>query len=271
MRLVTISYIGNEEDIVESFVRHHVRIADRMIIVCTSTDDATAAILNDLQKEGLPIELSFHQPEFHDQAQVLTDILHSTDADWVLPLDADEFVQCKKLHEALASLPQDRVTLLPWRTYVPMAGDNTAESDVRRRITHRRAEEDPQFFKILIPGALVQEKPVIAAGNHALHHAGTTHSYPTTITSHITLAHFPVRSAAQIRRKASQGWLRTLAKPLRGERESFHWKDILDTVGDKQLSQSDVTTIALQYAGSHATDVTEDPVTMPTQETAVTQ
>ena len=125
MRLATVSYIGDEEDIIETFVRHHAACVDRMVIVCTARERKTPAILEQLRKEGLPLEISYHTPLFHDQAEVLTRVLHGIHTrlkpQWILPLDADEFLH-GDAHAAFKLLPRDHVSLLPWRTYVPLPG-----------------------------------------------------------------------------------------------------------------------------------------------------
>lgn len=263
MRIVTLTYAGNEEDIIESFVRHHARFAETMFVVCTG-DDRTYDIVRNMKEEGLPLDVRLHRTAFHDQSDVLTALLDEARAvqpDWVLPLDADEFVQCEDLPGTLAGLPHDAVTLIPWRTYVPTIHD-AEHADVLRRITNRRSVEKPQFYKIMIPSELLSECPIIGAGNHELQRRDSGGAYPARATDHISLAHFPVRSEPQIRRKVELGWERTIAKPNRGANESFHWKDIVDLFASGNF---DLTTAALAYAGSDLAGnaITTDPVRTP--------
>src|SRR5690349_15127087 len=56
MRLSTITWARNEADIIETFVRHHAALADRMIIIDNAGTDETSRILRSLAAEGLPLE-----------------------------------------------------------------------------------------------------------------------------------------------------------------------------------------------------------------------
>ena len=93
MHLTALSYIGQEEDIVEVFVRHTLRFADELIVISTA-DDTTRALLHTLEVEGLSLRVIDHQPAYHDQQEMLSNLLGevSPTTDWILPLDADEFV-----------------------------------------------------------------------------------------------------------------------------------------------------------------------------------
>ncbi len=95
MRIVTITWLRNEGDIVEAFVRHHSRFAHRMILVDNGSKDSTLAIIRSLQAEGLPIDLEQDSSMTHTQSEAMTAAMrravHTYNPDWILPLDADEF------------------------------------------------------------------------------------------------------------------------------------------------------------------------------------
>ena len=55
MKLISITTIKNEADIIESFVRYHANIFDLMIILNNGSTDDTDDILDKLISEGLPI------------------------------------------------------------------------------------------------------------------------------------------------------------------------------------------------------------------------
>ena len=57
MKIVSITTIKNEADIIESFVRYHQNIFDLMIILDNGSTDDTSYILNELINEGLPIKV----------------------------------------------------------------------------------------------------------------------------------------------------------------------------------------------------------------------
>jgi hypothetical protein len=51
MKIVTVSTIRNEADIIESFVRYHIQFVDRMIITNHRSADASGKILQALRDE----------------------------------------------------------------------------------------------------------------------------------------------------------------------------------------------------------------------------
>jgi len=264
MRIATITYIGQEEDIVEDFVRYYTSFVDRMIFMCTVPEDPTVGILQKLKREGLPLELHMHEPEYYDQTSIVTTYLHSVimtyNPEWILPVDTDEFLRVTSA-EFLDTLPQDRVSLMQWQTYVPTAED-AHKPHLLERITHRRDPETPQFEKILIPAALAGEDAVVSAGSHMLMHGINGEAYPSA-SSNLKLAHFPVRSAEQLKRKALRGWDQMQKYPDRRADEGFHWRRIAERLAAEEdgLTEKRLTEIALRYASSHGEfTLIHDPV-----------
>src|SRR5690349_9696321 len=97
MRLLGAAQVRNEADIVEAFVRHNLTVLDGLVIVDHGSIDATPDILRRLIGEGLPVFLGHETaPEFDQQAMkngLVRHVFASSDAEWVFPLDADEFVK----------------------------------------------------------------------------------------------------------------------------------------------------------------------------------
>ena len=59
------------------------------------------------------------------------------------------------LTAALGTCPPGMAPMLPWMTYLPMAGDDAAEIDPLRRIRHRREAEPIPYWKVVMgPPAL---------------------------------------------------------------------------------------------------------------------
>ena len=54
-KILSISMVKNEEDIIESFVRYNINIFDGIIILDNGSTDDTLKILKQLQKEGLSL------------------------------------------------------------------------------------------------------------------------------------------------------------------------------------------------------------------------
>jgi len=253
MHIASITWARNEEDILESFVRHHSRIVDQMIIVLHRSTDRSLHILRSLQREGLALEIRESDALYHAQGEVLTELMHEVasiyNPDWILPLDADEFL-CSSIDfsNALRATPSDTVSLLPWKTYIPTPEDDQLESDIRLRMTHRRAEEQKQYYKVLIPGALALQA-TLPLGSHQLFYTDTQMPMPSTPHTDVWLAHFPVRSEQQLRSKIINGWEAYSHNPNKKPGQNFHWEQLYDRCKNpEKIDIAELHAIALQYA-----------------------
>jgi hypothetical protein len=95
-RIVAITRIKDEIDIVEAFVRHSAELVDHHILIDNGSIDGTLDVLRRLHEDGLRISV-FRNPvpilnTWHF-AQILLKLAgRMQQADWVVPLDADEFL-----------------------------------------------------------------------------------------------------------------------------------------------------------------------------------
>jgi len=65
MKIVGISMIRNDADIVEPFVRHALRVLDHLFVIVHCPQDGSSEILSALHAEGLPMTLVFDgEPAF---------------------------------------------------------------------------------------------------------------------------------------------------------------------------------------------------------------
>ncbi len=264
--IISISWIRNEEDILESFVRHNIEMVDRMVIVLHKCTDSSKEILKKLKLEGLPVEISESNAEHHAQSETMTALLQQVDADWIVPLDADEFL-CSSINvsDALQKTPTNTVSLLPWKTYVPSPKDNLDETDVRHRITNRRSEEFQQFFKVLIPNSFAS-KSVLPLGSHQLLQKDSNMPWHSIKHNNIWISHFPIRSEEQLRKKIINGWEAHSLNPNKISGQNFHWKSLYDRCKDPApISTQELQDIALRYAITDSSVATPqvicDPIT----------
>ena len=259
MKIVTVSAIRNEADILETFVRYHLQFVDHMIIIDHRSVDSSSQILQSLIKEGLPIELTQENRMDFQQGLMMTALMKKAamdfDADWILPIDADEFLNTGGngfVREVLENLPQDKIVKVPWRTYIPLPSDDLQEPNTLLRIKHHRRAEHQKLRKILIPRALtMQSKGMIDAGNHSFvkKEFGRKKQFPYIDMDTLVHAHFPVRSTQQVAVKAIVGWLSILAKPNKEPTEGFHIKLLYDRFKNgSQISPEELTSMALGYA-----------------------
>ncbi len=276
MKIVTISVVRNEADIIETLVRFHAPWVDRMLMIDHASADATPAILERLRQEGLPVEITRSDAAGFVQGAMTTEAMQhaARDADWIVPLDADEFLHAPggDVHSVLQRCSEDAVVRFPWRTYVPRAADDAAEANVLKRIRHRRCLEEPQYFKIAIPGKIARSKrAVVEQGAHQLKRwaRGDRGRFPVRTEEGLRLAHFPVRSGPQMMTKALVGWLSMLAKPDRGPTETYHWKGLYDRFVESQtVDARELSELALRYASTDEAvwkrqTLVEDPVPLP--------
>lgn len=56
-KVVIITMVRNEEDIIESFIRHCNLFADDILVIDHDSIDSTSEILYKLREEGLPLHI----------------------------------------------------------------------------------------------------------------------------------------------------------------------------------------------------------------------
>ena len=128
-RVLAITMVKNEQDIIESFVRHTLSFADELLVCDHQSTDATREILGNLKAEGLPLDIRTEYRAEYAQATFMNALLceaaEQRQADFIVPLDADEFLLPETtgdLREKIEALSPDTVYALSWRKYVPLGG-----------------------------------------------------------------------------------------------------------------------------------------------------
>ncbi len=261
MKIVSISIVRNESDIIESFIRYHLRFFDHMIVVNHRSIDSTSMILENLYKEELPLEIinedSIEQPQNRILTEMMKRVVRKYGADWVFPLDADEFIVYRgngDIRDRLSELSKNAVYRIFWKTYLPTPDDNQLEPNILKRICYRKKNRST-IFKVIIPGDIAKRKDTILYfGNHRLLRKTffKERSWrPTIPLEDIHIAHFPVRSEKQIITKAIIGWLSNLARPDRKEGQGIHQKEIFHKFISKNgLTNQEMMDILLNYGGA---------------------
>src|SRR5262249_25267225 len=75
MKLIAISRVKNEADIIEAFVRHHAQHFDTLIVLDDGSTDSTYGILQSLLAEGIPLTLLREASVGNEQARYMTRLL----------------------------------------------------------------------------------------------------------------------------------------------------------------------------------------------------
>ena len=270
VRVVGVSSVRNEADVIEAFVRHHVSFLDRLVVVCHFSQDATASILQALVEEGLPLEVVGEPQPIYDQPGFIAREARravAEGADLVVPLDADEFLVAADGGDpraALEALPSDRVSLVRWRTYVALPDDPQDEPNVLRRMRRRPRDEGHPLGKVLIPAVLIRPEVEFTIGNHELVDRARRERLPTEPADGLALAHYPFRSNSQVRAKILGGWPLNLANPERLDSQGGHWRDnfaqALDPAG---FSDERLVKLALGYGFARTNELVDDPLDAP--------
>lgn len=232
MHVVAISCVRDELDIIEPFVRHTLAHVDRLVVLDNGSSDGTRELLQLLVEEGLPLEVIDDPSTGNYQWVRMTNLMRGHaiqkySADWVVPLDADEFLMCHNLSKTLQRVGKsDEPVGIRWTTYVPHADDSPDELNPVLRIRHRLCREARPTVKVIVPSNLGRDPGVVLSqGSHTLEANGLTLASP--FTKEISYAHFPSRSAAQYARKAAIKHLQYLAMSDRMPNWGYHYRPTL--------------------------------------------
>jgi hypothetical protein len=261
LKVVAIARVGDEPDIIEAFVRHHVAIVDRLIVLHDLTHGETLAQLQDLQRAGLPVEVRPPpSPGFRQGRDTLWVGRECAQegADWILPLDADEFIAVPRpgyLQAALTALA-GRIGCWRWRNHAPLR--LAAESDkILDNLALTRAEAPPPTFKVALPASIfaAASGAWLAEGHHCVFVGPEDDPERSTLApmielKAIRLAHVPIRSPAQLARKAAQAG-RALAADRAGllATAGGHWRSLAPHAegGWSRVSLATLQALALNY------------------------
>ncbi|WP_319614195.1 glycosyltransferase family 2 protein [Acidiphilium acidophilum] len=237
-RLVSVTRSLNEDDIVEAFVRHNAASLHHMVFLDNGSTDATLDILRQLQAEGISLSVFQTIAAGFDEVAVNTWLYRMADqmhrADWVVFLDADEFITTTSgplLERLNARSAQDLAITVPLVHYFDTVEDDAAEPIVPIRMRWR-ARGETGVAKMFIRGGL-GTRVSIDAGNHGGILDGRP--VPTPHEYQVALAHYPRRSGWHDMQKYVIGWLKVLAagQAAIGADRSSHYRSPFQTLRDK--------------------------------------
>ncbi|MBV8373280.1 MAG: glycosyltransferase family 2 protein [Candidatus Eremiobacteraeota bacterium] len=254
MQLTALALVKLDGDIIEEFVRHTLRFADRLIVVDNASLDSTREILAALVAEDLPVVL-WDEEIIAERPSITTELARKAFAefsmDYLLILDADEFIKAPSraaLESALAELPPGAHALVPWVTYVPTLHDDRNEPRVLARLKHRRVTESRPYSKLFLSNAFAEcPELAVSFGNHFIEDSQGVSR--TVELAGVQLAHFPVRSVGQIQCKALLGWSQYLAMGFDREGEiAYQWQRLYEKLRrNPNWSETDFLQAAWHY------------------------
>lgn len=262
-RVAAISMVKNECDIIELFIKINARVFDHIFVVDHRSSDGTQEILKTLKRDGYPLTIGRFEKLDYEQTAVMTgmarDLAAGNDFDYIIPLDADEFVYCPQgpLAETLrAEMPPSGCGQMAWRTYVPI-NDNYFRSRAPLYENFRmRMQEPKQFHKVVIDRELARSCVMLP------HRVQQNGQFVPAATLSCVMQHVPIRSAEQLIMKTILSSHRLSIKKGRGKDEGFHKDEMTRRIRAKnyQLSDEDILDIASRFATDPAVESERVPV-----------
>ena len=216
MRVIGISVVRDEIDVIEASILHALRVlCDHVVVLDNGSTDGTWRKLSELARV-LPLTI-FRDAGPFDQSAMVTGLLHEVSAsgpDWVLPFDADEFwwSSPRKPREVLASVPRDvGVLSSPVVNFVAkrrsLRRDPANLLGMRYRVRRDWAGRQEvlagsaSFVELSYPPKVLLRpsmSAVIGPGNHTVrdHDGATAQDHP------LRCLHAPLRSFADLERRS---------------------------------------------------------------------
>lgn len=225
MTVFGIAMVRDEADIIEATVRNMLEQVDHVLVADNGSVDETPDIL---REAGVEV-IDDPDPAYFQSRKMsrLAALAAERGADWCVPFDADElwYSTFGTIREALADRPE---AVVPAELYdhVPSSEDDPDEPDPVKRIGWRR--------RLPAPLRKVACRPVLPVTIHQGNH-GASYGAEHLDTAILTVRHYPLRSPAQMIRKARNGGKAYEATDL-PESDGQHWRD-WNRLSDEQLTE----------------------------------
>jgi hypothetical protein len=216
MRVVAITRVLDEADVVEAFVRHTAAYVQHHVFLDNGSVDGTIEILRALKQEGVPLSVYQTRCVSFNEANHLTFLFRQAVAregpDWVVCVDCDEFIDDRRTPGGLADMlgrlgPDVAAIKVPMVEYVATAHDAVAEPIVPKRIRRRR--EPDAACKIIARADPSRIDNEILVGGHSVRLG--RRGGQVVAQDALRLAHYPERSPLQYLVKCIRGWNKVLA------------------------------------------------------------
>jgi len=255
MRLIGLTMVRDEIDVIDAWLDHHSQLLDALIVVCHESADGTQErVVERARSGGALMALSVSGPDFrqgHTLTQVLRTQARSLGSGWVFALDADEFIVSTTrtaLEMELQQLPHGAAALLRWQTYVPVE-DSSGGVLSRFRL---RVDTEPDYqAKVAFPAALFESpERVLLDGNHGI---ADLYKDDLRLGLHVPLcnawlAHIPIRSERQFVHKVLQGNAAVQRMRAGRGRMAWHWGDLAQRItAGESFDLAELRDIAVRY------------------------
>ena len=242
-KIAAVSMIKNEADIVESFARHVLKIADLLIVTDHNSTDKTRSILESLRSEGLPIIIqTFDKIELLHE-EVINSMIEQAiklGADIVIPIDADEFIiktdgNVDDVRRIFQNLDSNECYLMSWLNFALIEPEKDQE---KFTLSRPLAFTLPNSMMKVIVGsrAYLENDLYVIRGNHSIGRKSEVLenfrfekvAIPIDENFHLLNMHLPNRSQDQLKLKfLTMG----ITQTARFSKNNFYGAGYRDEVG----------------------------------------
>lgn len=229
MTLAAVALVKDELDILPATLSHLLTQVDFVIVQDNASSDGTRDYLADLARDDERVTvIDDPDPAYYQAEKVTALALMAAErgADWVLPVDSDEwhYSPFGRIADVLAEFP-GAVATVEIYDHRATGADPDEPNPVKRM--GWRARDPLPLHKIacrpLLPVTITQ-------GNH-----GADYPLIQPLHGQVVLRHFPYRSVEQLIRKARNGAAAYAATTM-DESVGKHWRDY-GRLSDEQLAE----------------------------------
>lgn len=225
MEIVALTMVGNEQEIIESFVRYNSHFVDEIVFVSSCCVDNTLVIIRKLMSEGYSIRL-FEETEIAFDQRYLDNkylkmIAKENTADWIIPLDCDEFIAGdKNPREVFSNLSIEQAYIIKWKNYIMTKEDDMNQNFIPCRCTHIKKTVGENYIgKVIVPAKKVIENQLCLSTGH---HDIIGRNIGTQIIEEIWLAHYPAISREQYLLRIYESSIKYITWRKRAFDEGYH-------------------------------------------------
>ena len=260
-RVGVVSMIKNEADIIRLFASHILKLFDQVVLIDHMSDDGSSDIMEQLEVTRDNVTRYVLKEPGYIQDIVSNHVVRDCDAladmDWIMFLDADEFLPFesnKELRRFLEANAQHEIISFNWKTMIPAKYWEYAVDSFEDREFYVQAETSP-FTKIAFqPKKMDGARYWINQGNHNISRRKGMDPLPMQQTNAV-IFHLPIRSPNQLAIKLNQGVLSYMRKGSEEGRsvEGQHWFKILEKMNDSgSIAPEVLNGVACAYGEPHA-------------------
>lgn len=227
-KILLITKVKNEADIIEYFIRYHLNIVDTIVVIDNGSVDGTYEIINSLISEGHDIRFvndGYSDFDAYRLANQYTEkYIRETNADYVVFVDADEFLATEdgsNPRDIICEMDKNSMHLTYWKTFLYRQDVDVFSFD---KFQSYRDESFESFTKIIAPAKLLLDKNIIiTAGNHSFK---CDEDISVITNRKLKFLHFPIRSMKQYKKQIMVNCIGMMTNANLETQTGSHWKQM---------------------------------------------